>query len=96
MLYHQQGLTMRQVAELLSVDESRVSQLHSVALVRLKANVDSLLHLGQAEGSGTGTQSCTAVPGPNASSSVTAIQIGSGRTSRRCPRVLTKRAHVGC
>lgn len=55
MLYHQQGLTMRQVAELMSVDESRISQLHAVALVRLKANVDSLLHPGQAETSETGT-----------------------------------------
>jgi RNA polymerase sigma factor FliA len=54
MLYHQQGLTIRQVAELMSVDESRISQLHAVALVRLKANVDSLLHPGQAETSETG------------------------------------------
>jgi len=53
-LYHKQGLTMRQVAELMSVDESRISQLHAVALVRLKANVDSLLHPGQAEISETG------------------------------------------
>jgi len=53
-LYHKQGLTMRQVAELMSVDESRISQLHSVALVRLKANVDSLLRPAQAETSETG------------------------------------------
>jgi RNA polymerase sigma factor for flagellar operon FliA len=55
MLYHQQGLTMRQVAECMSVDESRISQLHSVALVRLKANVDSLLRPGQAETSEAGS-----------------------------------------
>ena len=54
-LYHQQGLTMRQVAELLSVDESRISQLHAAALVQLKANVDSLLCPGQAETSEAGT-----------------------------------------
>jgi RNA polymerase sigma factor for flagellar operon FliA len=54
-LYHQQGLTMRQVAELLSVDESRISQLHAAALVQLKANVDSLLRPGQAETSEAGT-----------------------------------------
>jgi len=48
-LYHRRGLTMRQVAELMSVDESRISQLHAAALVRLKTNVDSLLRSGQAE-----------------------------------------------
>jgi RNA polymerase sigma factor for flagellar operon FliA len=63
MLYHQQGLTMRQVAELLSVDESRVSQLHAVALVRLKANVDSLLRPSQAETSETGGVSLVAGAG---------------------------------
>jgi len=35
---------MRQVAELMSVDESRISQLHAAALVRLKASMHSLLH----------------------------------------------------
>jgi len=53
-LYHQVGLTMRQVAELMSVDESRISQLHTAALVQLKANVDSLLRPGQAGASKTG------------------------------------------
>jgi RNA polymerase sigma factor for flagellar operon FliA len=48
-LYHRQGLTMRQVAELTSVDESRISQLHATAMVQLKANVDSLLRPCQAE-----------------------------------------------
>jgi RNA polymerase sigma factor for flagellar operon FliA len=69
MLYHQQGLTMRQVAELMSVDESRISQLHAAALVRLKANVDTLLRPGQAETSEAGTLSSGEL-GPNASSSV--------------------------
>jgi RNA polymerase sigma factor (sigma-70 family) len=55
MLYHQQGITMRQVAEFMSVDESRISQLHAAALVRLKANVHSLLHPDQAETSEAGT-----------------------------------------
>jgi len=54
-LYHKQGLTMRQVAELMSVDESRISQLHATALVRLKANVDTLLRPGQAETSEAGS-----------------------------------------
>jgi len=55
-LYHQHGLTMRQVAVLMRVDESRVSQLHAAALVRLKANVDTLLRPGQAGASETGSQ----------------------------------------
>ena len=55
-LYHQVGLTMRQLAELMSVDESRISQLHTAALVQLKANVDSLLRPGQAGASETGIQ----------------------------------------
>jgi len=43
-LYYDHELTMKQIAERLHVDESRVSQLHSAALVRLKAGVDSILH----------------------------------------------------
>ncbi len=69
LLYHKHGLTMRQVAELMSVDESRISQLHATALVRLKANVDTLLRPGQAETSEAGTLSSGEL-GPNAGSSV--------------------------
>jgi RNA polymerase sigma factor for flagellar operon FliA len=43
-LYSQAELTMKQIALSMHVDESRVSQLHSAALIRLKARVDSLLH----------------------------------------------------
>jgi len=43
-LYSEAELTMKQIALLMHVDESRVSQLHSAALIRLKARVDSLLH----------------------------------------------------
>jgi RNA polymerase sigma factor for flagellar operon FliA len=43
-LHSKAELTMKQIAFLLHVDESRVSQLHSAALIRLKARVDSLLH----------------------------------------------------
>jgi RNA polymerase sigma factor for flagellar operon FliA len=42
-LYYQQELTMKQIADRLNVDESRVSQLHSAALVRLRACAESLL-----------------------------------------------------
>ena len=43
-LYYQEELTMRQIAERLNVDESRVSQLHSAALTRLKASVNAMSH----------------------------------------------------
>jgi RNA polymerase sigma factor for flagellar operon FliA len=43
-LYYEQELTMKQIADRMNVDESRVSQLHSAALVRLKASVNALLH----------------------------------------------------
>jgi RNA polymerase sigma factor for flagellar operon FliA len=48
-LYHRRGLTMRQIAELMKVDESRISQLHAVALDRLKTHVDTLLSPRQTE-----------------------------------------------
>jgi RNA polymerase sigma factor for flagellar operon FliA len=54
-LYYQQELTMKQIADRLNVDESRVSQLHSTALLRLKASVNSLLHPRHAAPSGTAT-----------------------------------------
>ncbi len=43
-LYYEEELTMKEIADRLGVDESRVSQLHSAALTRLKASVNSLLH----------------------------------------------------
>jgi len=42
-LYYHQELTMKQIGERLGLDESRVSQIHSAALVRLKACVDAML-----------------------------------------------------
>jgi RNA polymerase sigma factor for flagellar operon FliA len=38
-LYYQQHLTMRQIAEVLGITESRVSQLHASALFNLSANL---------------------------------------------------------
>ena len=38
-LYYQKELTMREIGEKLEIDESRVSQLHSAALVRLRKRV---------------------------------------------------------
>jgi RNA polymerase sigma factor for flagellar operon FliA len=43
-LYYRQELTMKQIAERMNIDESRVSQLHSAAVARLKASVSALLH----------------------------------------------------
>ncbi len=51
--YYEQELTMKQIADRLNVDESRVSQLHSAALRRLKTSVDSLLHSRQGKTAGT-------------------------------------------
>lgn len=38
-LYHQEELTMREIAEVLEVSESRVSQLHSQAIKRLRGKL---------------------------------------------------------
>ena len=51
-LYYYQELTMKQIADRLSIDESRVSQLHSAALVRLKAAVTSMLQRRNTAASG--------------------------------------------
>ena len=51
--YYQQELTMKQIAERLNVDESRVSQLHSAALAHLRATVASLLQPRGCTGKGT-------------------------------------------
>ena len=42
-LYHFRELTMKEVAERLSIGESRVSQLHSAALLRLRTRLPKLL-----------------------------------------------------
>jgi RNA polymerase sigma factor for flagellar operon FliA len=54
-LYYEQELTMKEIADRLDVDESRISQLHSAALVRLKASVESLLRPRPAATAGTAT-----------------------------------------
>ena len=62
-LLYRHGLTMKQIAARLHVDESRVSQIHSVALGRLKASVDSVLNPRQAEVSESRTLSMAAGAG---------------------------------
>lgn len=51
--YYHEGLTMKQIGARLGIDESRVSQLHSAALTRLRACVAATLR-GSSDGSGTG------------------------------------------
>jgi RNA polymerase sigma factor for flagellar operon FliA len=43
-LYYLEELTMKEVGAVLGVGESRVSQIHSVAIVRLRARLEDLLH----------------------------------------------------
>lgn len=42
-LYYERGLTMKEIGDELGIDESRVSQIHSVALQRLRARVQTLM-----------------------------------------------------
>lgn len=42
-LYYEQDFTMKEIADELGVDESRVSQIHSSLLARLRKNVSSML-----------------------------------------------------
>jgi RNA polymerase sigma factor for flagellar operon FliA len=62
-LHSRAGLTMKQIALLMHVDESRISQIHSVALVRLKACANSLLRPTNTEISESGTRSMAAGAG---------------------------------
>jgi len=52
-LYYQDNLTMKQIGERLGIDESRVSQLHSATLGRLRARVSAMLQ-GSHRGAGSG------------------------------------------
>jgi sigma-70-like protein len=42
-LYYEQELTMRKIGDRLGIDESRVSQIHSGALLRLQTRVRAML-----------------------------------------------------
>jgi len=46
-LYHFQDLTMKEVGRILSIGESRVSQIHSAALLRLRTRLPKLLSRAQ-------------------------------------------------
>jgi len=43
-LYYYEELTLREIGEVLGVTESRVSQLHTKAILRLKAHIASASH----------------------------------------------------
>lgn len=43
-LYYKDSLTMKQIGNRLGIDESRVSQLHSGAMTRLRSRVAAMLH----------------------------------------------------
>ncbi|HET7099634.1 MAG TPA: FliA/WhiG family RNA polymerase sigma factor, partial [Terriglobia bacterium] len=42
-LYYKEALTMKQIGARLGIDESRVSQLHSAAIVRLRSRIAAML-----------------------------------------------------
>jgi RNA polymerase sigma factor FliA len=46
-LYHAREMTMKQIGAKLRIDESRVSQLHSAAVARLRLNVKAILERPQ-------------------------------------------------
>ena len=43
-LYYEQELTMKQIGETMGIDESRVSQLHSAAMIHLRNRVQRILN----------------------------------------------------
>ena len=56
-LYYERGLTMQEIANRMNVDASRVSQLHAAALVRLKADISSMIHSTHAGSAKAATRS---------------------------------------
>jgi RNA polymerase sigma factor for flagellar operon FliA len=56
-LYYYEELTMKEVGAVLGIGESRVSQIHSLAMLRLRARLNPVLHpaepKSQAKGAGT-------------------------------------------
>jgi RNA polymerase sigma factor for flagellar operon FliA len=48
-LYYYEELTLREIGEVLGVTESRVSQLHTKAILRLKARLSGTAARGPAE-----------------------------------------------
>lgn len=52
-LYYKEELTMKEIAEVLGVGESRVSQMHALAKTKLRASLEHMKHKGNgAQGNG--------------------------------------------
>lgn len=62
-LYYCHELTMKQIADRMGVGESRISQLHSAALGRLKVGVNALLQPREVERAGPGVRTMAAGAG---------------------------------
>lgn len=60
-LYYDEGRTMKQIATKLGIDESRISQLHSAALVRLRSLVEAKTQ-GRRGRASVAADSATGVP----------------------------------
>jgi len=58
-LYYNDQWTMRRIGERLGIDESRVSQLHSAAMARLRVRVADMLRRPCASGAGNGLRQAT-------------------------------------
>jgi RNA polymerase sigma factor for flagellar operon FliA len=54
-LYYSEELTMREVGVVLGIGESRVSQIHSLAVVRLRARLEQLMSSGKPAASAAGS-----------------------------------------
>ena len=55
-LYYEQELTLKEIGEVIGVCESRVSQLRSLAVSRLRVSMREALGLGEKEDEGGGAQ----------------------------------------
>jgi len=58
-LYYYEELTMKEVGSAMGIGESRVSQIHTIAVIRLRARLQELMatHNQQAQGAGAGSAS---------------------------------------
>ena len=61
-LYYFDELTMREVGATLGITESRVSQIHSLALIRLRTRIQELLQARTAAASGANVDADSATP----------------------------------
>jgi len=62
-LYHFEELTMKEVGEVLGIGESRVSQIHTAALLRLRVRMREMLEIGRPQ-AGSTTKSAPSMSRP--------------------------------